>query len=44
VVAVLYVGAASEARNEREKDRVDDALHATCAAVEEGIVAVVLLY
>ena len=38
-VAVLYVGAASEVEMKREKDRVDDALHATRAAVEEGIVA-----
>jgi chaperonin GroEL len=37
-VAVLYV-VLFESRNEREKDRVDDALHATRAAVEEGIVA-----
>ena len=38
-VAVLYVGAASEVEMKEEKDRVDDALHATRAAVEEGIVA-----
>lgn len=38
-VAVLYVGAASEVEMKEIKDRVDDALHATRAAVEEGIVA-----
>lgn len=38
-VAVLYVGAASEVEMKEKKDRVDDALHATRAAVEEGIVA-----
>ncbi|MDC0629197.1 chaperonin GroEL [Flavobacteriaceae bacterium] len=38
-VAVLYVGAASEIEMKEKKDRVDDALHATRAAVEEGIVA-----
>tara|TARA_B100000809_G_scaffold142735_1_gene140248 strand:- start:22734 stop:24374 length:1641 start_codon:yes stop_codon:yes gene_type:complete len=38
-VAVLYVGAASELEMKEKKDRVDDALHATRAAVEEGIVA-----
>tara|TARA_B100000795_G_scaffold1003_1_gene687 strand:+ start:4229 stop:5863 length:1635 start_codon:yes stop_codon:yes gene_type:complete len=37
-VAVLYVGAASEIEMKEKKDRVDDALHATRAAVEEGIV------
>ena len=37
-VAVLYVGAASEVEMKEKKDRVDDALHATRAAVEEGIV------
>ena len=35
-VAVLYVGAASEVEMKEKKDRVDDALHATRAAVEEG--------
>ena len=39
-VAVLYVGAPSEVEMKEKKDRVDDALHATRAAVEEGIVAV----
>jgi chaperonin GroEL len=44
-VAVLYVSAASEVEMKEKKDRVDDALHATRAAVEEGIVAgVVSLY
>lgn len=38
-VAVLYVGAVSEVEMKEKKDRVDDALHATRAAVEEGIVA-----
>ena len=38
-VAVLYVGAPSEIEMKEKKDRVDDALHATRAAVEEGIVA-----
>ena len=38
-VAVLYIGAASEVEMKEKKDRVDDALHATRAAVEEGIVA-----
>jgi chaperonin GroEL len=38
-VAVLYVGAATEMEMKEKKDRVDDALHATRAAVEEGIVA-----
>jgi chaperonin GroEL len=37
-VAVLYVGAASEVEMKEKKDRVDDALSATRAAVEEGIV------
>jgi len=37
-VAVLYVGAASEVEMKEKKDRIDDALHATRAAVEEGIV------
>jgi chaperonin GroEL len=35
----LYVGAATEVEMKEKKDRVDDALHATRAAVEEGIVA-----
>ena len=38
-VAVLYVGAPSEVEMKEKKDRVDDALHATRAAIEEGIVA-----
>lgn len=38
-VAVLFVGAATEVEMKEKKDRVDDALHATRAAVEEGIVA-----
>jgi len=38
-VAVLYVGGGSEVEMKEKKDRVDDALHATRAAVEEGIVA-----
>ncbi len=37
-VAVLYVGAATEVEMKEKKDRVDDALHATRAAIEEGIV------
>ena len=37
-VAVLYVGAATEVEMKEKKDRVDDAFHATRAAVEEGIV------
>ncbi|TAE49761.1 MAG: chaperonin GroEL [Bacteroidetes bacterium] len=37
-VAVVYVGAATEVEMKEKKDRVDDALHATKAAVEEGIV------
>ncbi|HNX66133.1 MAG TPA: chaperonin GroEL [Bacteroidales bacterium] len=37
-VAVLYIGAASEVEMKEKKDRVDDALHATRAAIEEGIV------
>ena len=37
-VAVLYVGAASEVEMKEKKDRVEDALHATRAAVEEGII------
>ena len=37
-VAVMYVGAASEVEMKEKKDRVDDALHATRAAVEEGII------
>jgi chaperonin GroEL len=37
-VAVLYIGAASEVEMKEKKDRVDDALHATRAAVEEGII------
>ena len=37
-VAVLYVGAISEVEMKEKKDRVDDALHATRAAIEEGIV------
>ncbi len=46
-VAVLHVGGATEIEVKEKKDRVDDALHATRAAVEEGIVAgggVALLY
>ena len=42
-VAVLYVGAASEVEMKEKKDRVDDALHATRAAVEEGLLLVVVL-
>jgi chaperonin GroEL len=38
-VAVLYIGAASEVEMKEKKDRVDDSLHATRAAIEEGIVA-----
>jgi chaperonin GroEL len=38
-IGVLYVGAASEVEMKEKKDRVDDALHSTRAAVEEGIVA-----
>ena len=38
-VAVIYVGAPTEVEMKEKKDRVDDALHATRAAVEEGIVA-----
>jgi chaperonin GroEL len=38
-VAVLYIGAATETEMKEKKDRVDDALHATRAAIEEGIVA-----
>jgi len=38
-VAVLYIGAATEVEMKEKKDRVNDALHATRAAVEEGIVA-----
>jgi len=38
-VAVLYVGATTEVEMKEKKDRVDDALHATRAAIEEGIVA-----
>ena len=38
-IAVLYVGAATEVEMKEKKDRVDDALHATRAAVEEGIIA-----
>ncbi len=38
-VAVLYVGAATEVEMKEKKDRIDDALHSTRAAVEEGIVA-----
>ncbi len=38
-VAVLYVGAATEVEMKEKKDRVDDALHATRAAIDEGIVA-----
>lgn len=37
-VAVLYVGASTEVEMKEKKDRVDDALHATRAAIEEGIV------
>lgn len=38
-VAILYVGAATEVEMKEKKDRVDDALHATRAAIEEGIIA-----
>ncbi len=38
-VAVLYIGAASEVEMKEKKDRVDDALNATKAAIEEGIIA-----
>lgn len=38
-VAVLYIGAATEVAMKEKKDRVDDALHATRAAIDEGIVA-----
>ena len=38
-VAVLYIGAASEIEMKEKKDRVDDALNATKAAIEEGIIA-----
>jgi chaperonin GroEL len=38
-VAVLYIGAPTEVEMKEKKDRVDDALHATRAAVQEGIVA-----
>jgi chaperonin GroEL len=38
-VAILYIGAATEIEMKEKKDRVDDALHATRAAVEEGVVA-----
>ena len=38
-VAILYIGAATEVEMKEKKDRVDDALHATRAAVEEGIIA-----
>src|SRR5690606_12231453 len=38
-VAILYIGAATEVEMKEKKDRVDDALHATRAAVDEGIVA-----
>lgn len=37
-VAILYIGAATEVEMKEKKDRVDDALHATRAAIEEGIV------
>ena len=43
-VAVINVGAATEAEMKEKKDRVDDALHATRAAVEEGIVLEVVLH
>ena len=46
-VAVLYIGAATEVEMKEKKDRVDDALHATRAAVQEGVVpggGVALLY
>ncbi len=38
-VAILYVGAATEVEMKEKKDRVDDALHATRAAVQEGVIA-----
>ncbi|WP_448520432.1 chaperonin GroEL [Rhodoflexus sp.] len=38
-VAILYVGAATEVEMKEKKDRIDDALHATRAAVQEGVVA-----
>ncbi len=38
-VAILYIGAATEMEMKEKKDRVDDALHATRAAVQEGVVA-----
>jgi chaperonin GroEL len=38
-VAIIYIGAATEVEMKEKKDRVDDALHATRAAVEEGIVS-----
>jgi chaperonin GroEL (HSP60 family) len=38
-VAVIYVGAPTEVEMKEKKDRVDDALHATRAAVQEGIIA-----
>ena len=38
-VAILYIGAATEVEMKEKKDRVDDALHATRAAVEEGVIA-----
>jgi chaperonin GroEL (HSP60 family) len=38
-VAVIKVGAATEVEMKEKKARVEDALHATCAATEEGIVA-----
>lgn len=38
-VAVIYVGAASEVEMKEKKDRFDDALHATRAAIEEGIIS-----
>ena len=38
-VAILYIGAATEVEMKEKKDRVDDALHATKAAVQEGVVA-----
>ena len=38
-VAVIKIGAATEVEMKEKKDRVDDALHATRAAVEEGVVA-----
>ena len=42
-VAVIKVGAATEVEMKEKKDRVEDALHATRAAVEEGIVPAVVL-